>query len=282
MSDAAVGPASGAGFCRVTPFEVATGWLTGEDSGALAQRQGIGSPSPIETLESLLEPALAWPPCVVAFSGGRDSSVVLAVTTWLAHEERWREIAIGHIGVANWEKISVGDEADLLGPVGTEGLRRHGLLWPMRRLFKSLLADALLSRKTARSSTASCSARIAAPSSAAGQVPAFPDGLVDTGVFRRFWAAPVSHAMWLRAAPEFLVGGRGQIWPQAFRIDCLARLFPLSKGQVRHPHHRASDHSLRHVTAWELTALHSVRPQPAGLPERPQHPSHPTAIVGRS
>jgi asparagine synthase (glutamine-hydrolysing) len=135
----------------MTPFEVATGWLTGEDRGAVAERQRFGSLSPIQTLESLLEPAMAHTPCVIAFSGGRDSSAVLAVATRLAlrwglpapvaatlrypgdndtQEDRWQEMAIRHIGVADWEKIAVDDGSDLLGPIATEGLRRHGLLWP--------------------------------------------------------------------------------------------------------------------------------------------------------
>ena len=167
---------AGAGFYRMTPIEVATGWLTGESSDAaptagMPAPRGpapgvlgpgvlgpgvlgpgvLGSPAPLEALESLLAPALARPPCVVAFSGGRDSSALLAVATSLAarrglakpiagtldyageqdaDEREWQELVVRRLGVADWEKVTVGDGADLLGPVATDGLRRHGLLWP--------------------------------------------------------------------------------------------------------------------------------------------------------
>jgi Asparagine synthase len=135
----------------MTAFEVATGWLTGN-----ADREGgePGAPrvsTPMKALESLLVPALASAPCLVAFSGGRDSSAVLAVAMRLAkreglsppiavtlrypgdhdaHEDHWQELAIRHLRVADWEKIPAASSADLLGPVARESLRRHGLLWP--------------------------------------------------------------------------------------------------------------------------------------------------------
>ena len=144
-------------FYRMTPFEVASGWLFGVVPEALpgatrvsALAETSGS-SPVQVLESMLAPALARPPCVVAFSGGRDSSALLAVASRLAaregfeppvaatlrypgeheaHEEQWQELVVRHIGTSNWEKLPAGDSADLLGPVAAGELRRYGLLWP--------------------------------------------------------------------------------------------------------------------------------------------------------
>lgn len=138
-------------YYRMTPFEVATGWLTGEDPGSRA-----GSPQqerlrPLDVLGSLLAPALQRSPCVVAFSGGRDSSAVLAAASEVAlrnglpppiaatlrypgdpdaDEQHWQERVIRHLGIADWEKIPAGVSGDLLGPVAADSLRRRGLLWP--------------------------------------------------------------------------------------------------------------------------------------------------------
>jgi hypothetical protein len=141
----------------MTPFEVASGWLFGEVPEAVPGLMAVAPPaessdsSPVQVLESMLAPALARPPCVIAFSGGRDSSALLAVASSLAtregfeppvaatlrypgeheaHEEQWQELVVRHIGATNWEKLPAGDSADLLGPVAACELRRYGLLWP--------------------------------------------------------------------------------------------------------------------------------------------------------
>ena len=105
----------------------------------------------METLERLLLPALERTPCLVAFSGGRDSSAILATATGLARshglddpipltyrlddhprtwEADWQETVVRHLGLADWEKLKIGPELELLGEVGREALRRHGLYWP--------------------------------------------------------------------------------------------------------------------------------------------------------
>ena len=141
----------------MTPFEAATGWLTGEAPAIPVDAGPADTADPIVVLESLLVSALAHPPCVVVFSGGRDSSALLAVATRLAaregfpapaavtlrypserpveeegwaEEARWQERVVRYLGVADWERIPVGDDADLLGPIAAERLLRHGLLWP--------------------------------------------------------------------------------------------------------------------------------------------------------
>lgn len=96
-------------------------------------------------------PALMRPPCVVSFSGGRDSSAVVAVAADLARREglpspvpvslrfpalpetaesEWQERVIRHLGISDWERVELHDELDLLGAVAQTTLSRHGLLWP--------------------------------------------------------------------------------------------------------------------------------------------------------
>ena len=105
---------------------------------------------PIEALETALLPALARPPCLVAFSGGRDSSAVLAAAVRLARREglplpvaltrrwpaypdtdeaEWQELVIRHLGVTDWEPLDF-EENDVIGPTCSPSLRRIGVLWP--------------------------------------------------------------------------------------------------------------------------------------------------------
>jgi asparagine synthase (glutamine-hydrolysing) len=87
----------------------------------------------------------------VAFSGGRDSSTVLAVATHVARrdglpeplpitrvfpgvpaaeETEWQEAVVGHLGLREWQRVPIGDELDLLGPLATARLLEHGVVWP--------------------------------------------------------------------------------------------------------------------------------------------------------
>jgi asparagine synthase (glutamine-hydrolysing) len=102
---------------------------------------------------------LLRPPCVVSFSGGRDSSAVLALATDVARREglppplpvslrfpgiegadesSWQELVVRHLGLEDWERVSLG-ELDFVGPVATTVLRRHGLLWPPNTYFHELI-----------------------------------------------------------------------------------------------------------------------------------------------
>lgn len=102
-----------------------------------------------EALERSVRQALTSGPCFVSFSGGRDSSIVLAVATDVARrdglpppvpltlrfhgpesdEGRWQEQVVRHLGVGDWERIAL-DDIDFVGPVAADILRRHGVLWP--------------------------------------------------------------------------------------------------------------------------------------------------------
>jgi asparagine synthase (glutamine-hydrolysing) len=87
----------------------------------------------------------------VSFSGGRDSSTVLAVTTEVARreglpepipvtlrfleapnavEDDYQEKVVRHIGLRDWERIEIADELEFTGPIAATALRRHGVLFP--------------------------------------------------------------------------------------------------------------------------------------------------------
>lgn len=118
--------------------------------------------SPRAALEAVLLRALARPPCVVAFSGGRDSSILLAVAAHVAARERlpppvpftmrfpesptadetgWQELVIRHLGIADWVRRDIHDELDFVGPLARRMLRRHGVLWPANLHFAMPVAE---------------------------------------------------------------------------------------------------------------------------------------------
>ena len=101
-------------------------------------------------------PALRRPPCAVSFSGGVDSSVVLALATHVARREglplpipvtnrfplveeadetEWQERVVSHLGIDDWTRLEWDDELDIVGPVATGILRRHGILAPANSHF---------------------------------------------------------------------------------------------------------------------------------------------------
>lgn len=146
----------------LTRLEVASGMLFGGRRKA-PQLPDPGDRSPIVALEHAILPALQRPPCLVSFSGGRDSSVVLAAAAALARREGlappipvtnvfsaapdatetdWQEGVVRHLGLEEWVRLEHGDELDLVGPYAQRVLRRHGLLWPCNVHFHLPLLDA--------------------------------------------------------------------------------------------------------------------------------------------
>ena len=136
----------------LTPLQVASGLVLGVEPAALPR----DAPSPLDALEAAVLPALKRAPCLVSFSGGRDSSAVLAVATHVARrhglplpvpatnrfrdapgsdEDEWQERVVSHLGLDDWLRLDHAGELDCVGPVARDVLRRHGLLWPFNAHF---------------------------------------------------------------------------------------------------------------------------------------------------
>lgn len=134
---------------RLTNLEVASGMVVGQGPGedfAVERRL-----DPRQVMREQARSLLAKPPCIVAFSGGRDSSALLAVFVDVARKEGlpepiavtarwdedqasnetlWQEEVIATIGAEHWEVIRPGTDLDLLGDEATSALEHLGLMWP--------------------------------------------------------------------------------------------------------------------------------------------------------
>jgi asparagine synthase (glutamine-hydrolysing) len=114
-------------------------------------------------LEDVALRALCRPPCFVSFSGGRDSSAVLAIATAVArregldlpipatnrfpaapdsHEDEWQQAVVDHLALSEWVRLEWSDELDVLGPWAAAILRRHGVLVPFNGHFHAPLLEA--------------------------------------------------------------------------------------------------------------------------------------------
>lgn len=123
--------------------------LLGPDPASLPlpAARGIGVRAALETA---MLPALRRTPCLVSFSGGRDSSAVLAVAVAVARkhglappvpaimrfpaapdtqETGWQELVLERLGLTP-EVVELHDELDALGAIGSTALRRLGVRWP--------------------------------------------------------------------------------------------------------------------------------------------------------
>lgn len=149
---------------RPTPLESATHIVAGAgpDAGPLPAVDGRLGPR--LALEQAMLPALARPPCLVSFSGGVDSSAVLAVATSAARREGLpapvpvtvrfsnapyadestaQERVVHHLGLSDWQRHQASEgEFDWVGPRATAILRRHGLIYPANAFFHAPLLEA--------------------------------------------------------------------------------------------------------------------------------------------
>lgn len=58
------------------------------------------------------------------------------------HESEWQEQVVRHLGLEEWLRIEAGDDLGGVGPIATDVLRRHGLLWPCNAYFHAPLFEA--------------------------------------------------------------------------------------------------------------------------------------------
>jgi Asparagine synthase len=135
---------------RLTSLEIASCVVVGSTSSPGVAGQAPAD-DPVTVLERVVTRALRRPPCLVSFSGGHDSSLVLAAAmraarreqlplpvpvTWRvagaprADESAWQDAVIGALRVPDWIRLPADDDLDFVGPVATGVLRRHGLLYP--------------------------------------------------------------------------------------------------------------------------------------------------------
>lgn len=142
-----------------TPLEVASGLILGTlpEEHSLARQPRVSARA---ALERAVLDAVARPPCFVSFSGGRDSSAVLALATHIARTEglplpipatnvfpaveltdetAWQERVVQHLGLDEWIRLEHDDELDIVGEVAADVLSRHGLLWPFNAHFHAPL-----------------------------------------------------------------------------------------------------------------------------------------------
>lgn len=142
-------------------IEVASGLVFGTEPAG----EPVAAVPPIEIrglLEDSVRPALARPPCLVSFSGGRDSSCVLALAASVARREGlplpipatlrfpglpesdendWQERVVRHLGLDDWIRVEAGDDLDVIGSVAKAVLAEHGLLWPFNSYVHRPLAE---------------------------------------------------------------------------------------------------------------------------------------------
>lgn len=147
---------------RLTSLDLAYGLPAGFDASSpspVALRQQ----NPVAAMEACLLEALQRSPCIIGFSGGRDSSTLLALAVRVARREglelpipatlvfpgsaaadeaAWQQLVLDHLGVIEREWVTVrGDVFDAVGSVSRQALSRHGLLWPFNTHFHSPLFE---------------------------------------------------------------------------------------------------------------------------------------------
>ncbi|MBY6539458.1 hypothetical protein HQ325_12315 [Rhodococcus sp. BP-349] len=147
----------------MTSLECASSALSGFDRNAQSLPD-VGPVPPKAAFHGVIRDALLRPPCLVSFSGGRDSSSVLAAAVSVArteglplpvpvtmsfpadtasHEESWQHLVLDHLGITDRIVHELHDEMDIIGPDATAVLDAHGLMFPMNVHFhRRIFADA--------------------------------------------------------------------------------------------------------------------------------------------
>jgi len=136
---------------RLDGLELASGIVIGSGTD-LEPPQVPLAPTVRAAVEAVLLEALQRPPLVVLFSGGRDSSALLSTATALARahslplplpatmlfkaddraaEGEWAERMVRYLGLQDWERHTVTDELDVVGPFARRVLGQFGPVYPV-------------------------------------------------------------------------------------------------------------------------------------------------------
>lgn len=140
----------GTRLAPLSPIEVATSRPIGLDRSRPVLEESAAA-TPHAAFRDTVRAALEHGPCVVSFSGGRDSSAVLATAVSVAraeglplpipatlnfpgieesHESEWQDLVLKHLGVTERLQYSLSTEMDALGSSAREMLQAFGLVWP--------------------------------------------------------------------------------------------------------------------------------------------------------
>lgn len=141
---------------RLAGLELASAIVLGRDPATMPLLPSTVAATPRAALEGVLLEALQRSPCVIGFSGGRDSSGLLALAVHVARvqglplpvaatnvfpgdasssESEWQEMVVRHVGAQDWERLEFTDELDLIGPVAQPALREWGPCLPFNAHF---------------------------------------------------------------------------------------------------------------------------------------------------
>ena len=136
---------------RITPLELATGWVFGHQASRVTPLRSGDAANATATLGDVINRIRGDQSCFVAFSGGRDSSAVLAVATHAARrvgapdpvpvtnrfpgdagaeESTWQEAVVRHLELREWIRRDARQDSDLLGDSAATQLERFGVFWP--------------------------------------------------------------------------------------------------------------------------------------------------------
>ena len=147
----------------LTNVEIAYGVPLGYETERVPLRPHPQPVTPRGALERVLRQALLRPPCAISFSGGRDSSALLAIATAVARREAladpvpvtlrfpgsveadetdWQALVLDRLGLPDWVRIDVrGDDFDAVGPIARAVLAAHGLMWPFNTHFHAPIIE---------------------------------------------------------------------------------------------------------------------------------------------
>lgn len=152
-------------FPALDPLEISTEFVVGLRVAPpqVLPRVAPGD-TPLAALRDVILETLQRPPCLVSFSGGRDSSAILALATDVARahgldlpipmslrfpaaprsdETNWQELVVRHLGLTEWNRVDLADELEVLGPWARSLLLRVGCYYPRNlHLLMPVVAEA--------------------------------------------------------------------------------------------------------------------------------------------